>query len=389
MNKYDSARVSPAPDAAVNPCPDPRKNYAARVTAAGAARENPGHASCFVSRMKAPEVRPSAFQPHGWLQNPVAQMAAGVVVRSRAALAPPRIERLETPDDDFVELAWLHETLGGPVAVLVHGLGGGHQSGYVHAMARVLAALGWTSVMLQLRGTGPEANRQPRILHHADTEDLRWICRRLRRRWPHRPLVLVGWSLGGSIVLNALGEERDMTPVDAAAVVCAPLQLRRCAEFLRRGSARVYQDLMLRYVKGLLRRKVGDPAWPRQYDAAAILAARDFFELGDLYTAPLCGYRDGREYCERADPGRRLRHIRRPTLVVQALDDPFLGPAVLPRERPSRAVRIEVAERGGHVGFIGPGTWGRPQSWLEPRIVRFLRAALRAQRPPPHRRRLS
>jgi len=332
-----------------------------------------------------PAIRPSAFRPHGWLQNPVAQMAAGLVVRSRAALAPPRIERLETPDDDFVDLAWLHETLGGPIAVLVHGLGGGLGSGYVQAMAHAFARVGWTSVMLQLRGSGPEPNRQPKILHHADTEDLRWVCRKLRRRWPHRPLVLVGWSLGGSIVLNALGEERDTAPVEAAAVVCAPLQLRRCAEYLRRGSARVYQDLMLRYVKSLLRRKADGSNWPQHLDRRAILAARDFFELGDVYTAPLCGYRNGREYCERADPGRRLRHIRRPTLVVQALDDPFLGPAVLPRERPSRAVRIEVASHGGHVGFVGPGAWGRPRSWLEPRVVRFLRAALRARQPPDHR----
>lgn len=331
--------------------------------------------------MGIPTIRSSTFRPHGWLQSPVAQMAAGVVVRGRAALAPPRVERLETPDDDFVELAWLHETLGGPIAVLVHGLGGGSSSGYVQAMASVLADFGWTSVLLQLRGTGPEPNRQPKILHHADTDDLRWVCRRLRKRWPHRPLVLVGWSLGGSIVLNALGEERDLSPVDAAVAICAPLQLRRCAEYLRRGSARVYQDLMMRYVKGLLRRKVDDPRWPKRLDRRAILDARDFLELGDAYTAPLCGYRNGREYCERADPGRRLRHIRRPTLIVQALDDPFLGPAVLPRERPARGVRIEVAQRGGHVGFIGPGAWGRPHSWLEPRVARFLRAALRARQP--------
>jgi uncharacterized protein len=333
-----------------------------------------------------PSIRPSTFRPHGWLQNPVAQMAAGLMVRSRTALVPARIERLETPDDDFVDVVWLHETLGGPIAVLVHGLGGGAQSGYVHAMAGALAQLGWTSVMLQLRGTGPEPNRQPRIVHHADTEDLRWLCRRLRRRWPHRPLVVIGWSLGGSIVLNTLGEDRDSATPDAAAVISAPLQLLRCAQYLRRGSARVYQEIMLRYVKGLLSRKVGGPDWPEHFDARAILEARDFLELGDLYTAPLCGYRNGREYCERADPGRRLRHIRRPTLIVQALDDPFLGPAVLPRERPSRAVRIEVAEHGGHVGFIGPGAWGRPQSWLEPRVVRFLRAALRARRPYRHRR---
>jgi uncharacterized protein len=324
--------------------------------------------------------RPSTFQPHDWLQSPVAQMAAGIVVRGRLQQVP-RVERLDTPDGDFVDVAWLHETAHGPIAVLVHGLGGGMGSGYVHAMAATLASSGWTSVMLQLRGTGPEPNRHPQILHHADTADLRWLCRRLRRRWPGRPLVLVGWSLGGSIVLNALGEDGARSPVTAAAVVSAPLQLLRCAEYLRRGSARIYQEMMLRYVKGLIRRKLSTPGWPRRYEADAILRARDFLELGDVYTAPLCGYRSGREYCQRADPGRRLRDIRRPTLILQALDDPFLGPAVLPRDRPAPGVRIEASPRGGHVGFVAAGAWGRPHSWLEPRIGRFLRAAVRARAP--------
>lgn len=318
--------------------------------------------------------RSSAFRPHGWLQGPLAQMAAGAAIRA-GAVRTLRVERLVTPDDDFVELGWVNEQARGPIAVLVHGLGGGLRSTYVHAMAGALARHGWTSVVLQLRGAGPEPNRRPHIFHHADTRDLRWVCHGLRRRVPGRPLAAIGWSLGGSIVLNALGEDGRDAPVDAAAVVSAPLQLLRCAEYLRTGRARLYQELMLRYVKTLLRRKF-EGGWPAPLDGAAVLAARDFLQFGDAFIAPLCGFRDGREYCRRADPGRQLPGIRRPTLIVQARDDPFLGPAALPRAPWSRQVRLELAERGGHVGFVAPGPRGRPCSWLEPRVTRFLRAVV-------------
>jgi predicted alpha/beta-fold hydrolase len=330
----------------------------------------------WLGAMRRTTIRPSAFRAHGLLPGPMAQMTAGLMLRAASAQRF-RVERLETPDDDFVELGWVNESGRGPIAVLVHGLGGGLRSGYVHAMAAGLARRGWTSAILQLRGAGAEPNRQPGILHHADTADFTWLCQRLRREHGGRPLVAIGWSLGGSIVLNALGQQGARSPVAAAAVVSAPLRLFECAQHLRSKSGRLYQDVMLRYVKSLVRRKVARGLWSRDYDARAVLAAKDFFELGDAYIAPLCGFRDGREYCRRADPGCSLPGIRRPTLVVQARDDPFLGPAVVPRRRAAPAVRVELADRGGHVGFVGPGPWGEPRSWLEPRLSRFLHAALR------------
>ena len=316
----------------------------------------------------------SAFLPHPLLANPHLQTVAAALVRT--SRLPLRVERHETADDDFIDIGWFNEDAPGPLVVLVHGIGGDLTAGYVHSMARALAAQGWGAVGLQLRGAGPEANRQPAMYHHGDTADFRWLCRMLRRRFPERPLCAIGWSLGGSIVIKALGEEGEASPLDGAIAVSVPLRLRECAEYLRRGSARFYQELMLRHVKRVLRRKHRRAPLPAHFDMDAILAARDFLELGDVYTAPMTGHRTGVEYCELANPGRYLHAIARPTLVLQALDDPFLGPATLPDQPVSAQVRIEAAEHGGHVGFIAADDWGRPVSWMESRLLDFLKGSV-------------
>lgn len=321
-------------------------------------------------RARCERLVPSAFRAHTLLANAHLQMAAGALLRSQSRQRM-RIERLDTPDDDFIEIGWINETADGPIALLVHGLGGGLGSGYVHALAARLARHGWCSVVLQLRGAGAEPNRQPALFHHGDTEDFRWLCRRLRNTHPGRPLCAIGWSLGASIVVNALAEEGAESPLHCAAAVSVPLQLRRCAEHLRCGSARIYQDMMLTYIKDRLRRKYPSGG-PAGVDLAAALAARDFFEFGDAFTAPLCGIADGVTYCERVDPGRALAAIVRPTLILQARDDPFLGPGTVPRLPVADSVRIELAERGGHVGFVTSGPWGSARSWLEDRLADFL-----------------
>src|SRR5690606_20585696 len=117
-----------------------------------------------------------------------------------------RIERMETPDGDFVDLGWAGAG-DGPIAVLVHGLGGGFDSKYLRGTAARLVAAGWRACLLLLRGAGAEPNRLPRAYHQGDTADLRLLWHRLREREPAALIASVGWSLGGNVTLKALGEE--------------------------------------------------------------------------------------------------------------------------------------------------------------------------------------
>ncbi|SFF62788.1 hypothetical protein SAMN04488120_11413 [Fontimonas thermophila] len=330
--------------------------------------------------MQAPEkahgrIVAADFVPHPWLRGPHAQTVYPSLFRRLPPLELRR-ERLELPDGDFVDLGWSGSG-GDRIAVLVHGLTGGFESKYLRGLARQLLARNWRTVILQLRGGGPEPNRHPRCYHHGDTGDLRYLWRVLRDREPAVRLATVGWSLGANVLLKALGEEGDAAPVAAAAAACAPFRLLPCAEKLRTGTARLYQAHLLRGLKALVARKHAVVPVPPQVDLARALRAADFIEFDDAYTAPMNGFRDARDYYARCESGRFVGAIRRPTLIVNARDDPFMTPAVLPTEAAlSPYVTLEIARRGGHVGFVAAGPHGRPVYWLEQRLAQYLEEAV-------------
>lgn len=318
----------------------------------------------------------SSFRPHPLLSGAHVQTIVPALLRPMPRL-PLRIERMETPDGDFVELGWAGpEQPGAPLAILVHGLGGGFDSKYIRGLGARLVAAGWRVCALQLRGAGLQPNRLPRAYHQGDTADLRLLWRRLREREPQTFIACVGWSLGGNVTLKALGEEGAQAVPDIACAVSVPFDLHACAEHLRRGFARNYQRRLLDALKDMARRKhaVTPVPAPANFDAA--MAARDFFEFDDAYTAPLNGFDDARDYYARCGSGQFLGRIRRPTLILHALDDPFMVPTIVPAATQlAPAVNLELAERGGHVGFIASGELGQPQMWSEQRLCAQLLAA--------------
>jgi predicted alpha/beta-fold hydrolase len=319
----------------------------------------------------------STFKPHPLLRNPHQQTIAPLLLRP---MPEPqlRIERLETPDGDFVDLGWVGEhNRNGPIAILLHGLGGGFQSKYLRGLAMRLETLGWRAVMLQLRGGGSEPNRLPRSYHHGDTADLRWVWQRLHRAEPRTPIAAVGWSMGGNILLRALAEEGEACPIFSAVAASVPFKLRECAEHLGRGFARVYQRHMLAALRDIVRRKHAAWPLPASIDVARVLAARNFFEFDDAFTAPLNGFDSAIDYYERTACGAVLGDIRTPTLILHASDDPMMRPDIVPHaEALAPAVTLELSSQGGHVGFIGRGPLGQLDWWLERRIADQLQEAL-------------
>ncbi len=325
------------------------------------------------------QIVPSNFRPHPLL--------AGAHLQTIATLLRPaptlvlRRERLELPDGDFIDLGWSgdHNT-NGPIAVLVHGLAGGFDSKYLLGTASQLIAKGWRTVILQLRGAGPEPNRLPRCYNQADTEDLRYFWHLLRQREPEAFIASIGWSLGGNVTLKALAEEGRRAPVNMAAAASVPFTIRPCAERLRQGFSRLYQKRLLGEVKDALRRKHERVPPPAVVNLPAALAAQDFIEYDAAHTAPLAGYRDVEDYYARASCGQYLKKIRRSTLVVQALDDPFMAADIVPDAQAlSSHVTLEVAPNGGHVGFVGADTRGLPVCWLEQRLTEYLHQGFQRQ----------
>ncbi|HEX7719915.1 MAG TPA: alpha/beta fold hydrolase, partial [Woeseiaceae bacterium] len=157
--------------------------------------------------------------------------------------------------------------------------------------------------------------------------------------------------------------------------ISVPLNLHCCADALKKGFSRVYQLYLLRRMKAAVRRKF-DPH-TAAFDWQRAMDSRSFAEFDDAVTAPLHGFASKDDYYDRCSSIHFLNRIERPTLIINALDDPFMSPEIIPAESElSDSVTLEVSEHGGHVGFIDGGTPWRPHYYLPRRIIRFLESTL-------------
>lgn len=314
----------------------------------------------------------SEFQPPRWLRNAHLQTLAASLLRPRPTL-DYRIERLELPDGDFVDLAWRDQNLpaDAPVLVVLHGLTGSVESRYARAMMNCAHARGWRSVLLQFRGESGVPNRLARSYHSGDTGDLNFLLRTLRSREPKTPVAAVGYSLGGNVLLKYLGEQGRACMLKAAVAVSPPFDLGLCADAINQGFSRVYQASLLREMRAAVQAKLGHVQFPMAFPPLQTL--RCFRQFDDAITAPLHGFRDVDHYYREASCRHYLQDIRVPALILHAQDDPFMSAAVVPAaETLADSLRLELSAHGGHVAFIAAGAAGRPYFWLERRIPEFI-----------------
>lgn len=309
------------------------------------------------------------FPPAWWLPGPHAQTLWAALARR-----PPRLrlrpERLELPDGDFLDLVWTPPARG-PWVVVLHGLEGSRHSPYAAGMLAAVAARGWQGVLMHFRGCSGEPNRLARSYHSGDTGDIGHVLACLRVRAPERPLAAVGYSLGGSVLLNHLAEQGADSPLTAAAAVSVPFELADSAATLARWPGRLYQWKLLGSVRHKTREKFR--RLPAPVPLPPLEGLRDFRSFDHHVTAPLHGFTSADEYYGRASCRQRLSAIQRPTLVLHALDDPFMTPACVPTAKElGPAVTLEISAGGGHVGFVSGCLPWRPVYWLEQRIPAFL-----------------
>ena len=327
-----------------------------------------------------PVLRGSTFRPPPGLRNGHVQTLLPALLPRRRVPLPYRRERLELPDGDFLDLDWLRgdpRPAGRRLAVLTHGLEGDAEAGYIRGMARALRAAGWDVLAWTLRGCGPEPNRLPRFYHAGETGDLRAVVAHGAAVQGSAAVALVGFSLGGNLLLKCLGEAPAHPTVVGAVAFSVPVDLAASTRALdgRRGN-RLY---LRRFLQTLVA-KVATKArrFPQHLDVNGLRQVRNFAGFDDRYTARLHGFRDAADYWERSSARGFLAGIRVPTLLVNARDDPFLpAPACFPfaEAEANPHLSFEAPAHGGHVGFVDfcdPTPLGR--TWAERRAVEFLGA---------------
>jgi predicted alpha/beta-fold hydrolase len=287
-----------------------------------------------------------------------------------------------TPDGDFVDLDWQDGAPGAPLVLVLHGLEGCARSHYVVGVLDLVRARGWRGVVLNFRSCSGELNRLPRFYHSGDTADLDLVVQRLVQREGDVRLAIVGVSLGGNVLVKWLGERGDRVPaaVEAGVGISVPFDLAACAEVLRRrGFGRwVYTANFLRSMRAKVAEKAR--AYPGFVDLEAVRRARTFHDYDAAVTAPLHGFASARDYWTRASCKPYVAGVRRPLLLINAVDDPFIPLSCLPDPRTlPPGVRAEFTPHGGHVGFW-EGAWPwQVRPWAERRAVDFVAGVVAGQ----------
>ena len=327
------------------------------------------------SMMTTPRVIRSEFRPARWLGNRHAQtMFTSLPWAYR--YRPPLVRRiLDLPDGDATAVDWLETTLDlpgkVPLLVILHGLESSSESAYARMLVEAAAAHQWRCCVLHFRDCGDYRNRLPRRYHAGETADIRYFLQQVMDDDQTGPIVAAGYSLGGNVLLKYLGETADSSPLKAAAAVCVPLDLHKCADAINIGFSKVYQRYLIKRMKQSVADKFDRHTAAFDWDRA--MAARTFAEFDDAVTAPLHGFTGRNDYYDRCSSVHFLKDVDRPTLIINALDDPFMSPGVIPhRDRLSDKITLEVSEHGGHVGFIEGGTPWRPSFYLPRRVLSFL-----------------
>lgn len=306
----------------------------------------------------------SDFHPHPLLKSPHLQTLW-------AQFFPPakyrgRMEKITLSDGDFLELEWFDEE--GPLVIILHGLEGSIDSAYARAICHTLHQENYHVLFMHFRGCGEVPNLKARSYHSGDTQDFQEVIRYAQEKTQKSVEAAIGYSLGGNVLLKYLGEKGTESAINKAVAVSVPFQLADAAKRLEIGASRLYQRVLVRRLQRSYQRKFSATPSPLNVDVKKL---NNFFSFDNGVTAPLNDFKDVHDYYQQSSSRQFIPKITAKTLIIHSKDDPFMFPDTSPSsaELPN-SVQFELADHGGHVGFIAGKVL--PRRWLEPRILQFL-----------------
>ncbi len=306
-----------------------------------------------------------------WAKNRHLQTVWGSLFRRLPMLPDMHRKRLELDDGDFIDVD-IYSLKDRPTILLLHGLEGSIDSPYIRGMIESAKKKNWQIVVMHFRSCSGEPNRLLRSYNSGVSDDLHSVLELLEKQSINVDYI-VGYSLGGNVLLKWLGEQSEKAKIKAAVAVSVPLMLDICATEIHRGFSRLYETALLRTLRHKTREKTIKFGSEQLPDLQDIPKLTSFWKFDNQVTAPAHGYKDAKDYYNQASSRQFVKHIKIPTLIIQSKDDPFMNSEVLPdmHEIPDN-VTLEANTHGGHVGFIqGKWPW-KAEYYLEQRIPNYL-----------------
>jgi len=328
------------------------------------------------------------FEPHPWLRNAHLMTIAAAFWRRKFPRLPAGEARLFDLEPASTvgglgtqmrgDCHWQKNPREHGTIILVHGLEGSSDSGYVLGTAEQAFVAGFNVVRLNQRNCGGTEHLTPHLYHSGRSDDIRAVVMELIERDRLPEIFAAGFSMGGNLVLKMAGEFGDAAPeqVRGFAGIAPSFVLEACADALEQPRNFIYERYFVRKLKRRMRRKA--ELFPDQYAArvgnGAMRAIGSVREFDERITAPCSGFAGADDYYAQASAVNVIGAIRRPTLILTAQDDPFVPYVTFERRelRENPNIQLVAPRYGGHCSFIGR-QGGDERFWCEARIVEFFR----------------
>ena len=295
-----------------------------------------------------------------------------------------RSVKLPAPEERFVEVApgvkilchchWQSDRGGANTLIIVHGLEGSSDSGYMVGVTDKALAAGMNVVRVNQRNCGGTDHLAPTLYNSSLSGDVVAVARNVVERDKVSRFVLAGFSMGGNLVLKAAGEWGREAPPEfrAIAAVCPAMDLAVSADALHEPANRVYEEYFMLKLRQRFRAKA--KLFPEHFDARRLRGVKSLREFDDKITAYYCGFTGADDYYARASASNTVDRIAVPGLILHAATDPFVKLTPETRHRIALNPNLTVIEApdGGHCSFLADAN-GYDGRWAEQQVVEFLR----------------
>ncbi len=269
---------------------------------------------------------------------------------------------------------WQPEPRRRPTLILLHGLEGSSESGYMLGTTDKAFRAGFNVLRLNQRNCGGTAHLTPTLYNSGLSGDMRAVIEELISRDELPEIFAVGSSMGGNIMLKMAGEFGARAPAGLKGVVgiCPAIDLASCADDLERPRNFIYERHFVSSLKRSMKLKAA--LYPKLYELDGLRRVRTVRQFDDVITARYCNFRDADDYYFRASALRVLDAIRVPTLILTSQDDPFVSFATFGNGviAGNPNITLVAPRHGGHCAFVSRER-GEERFWAEARVVEFCR----------------
>lgn len=330
---------------------------------------NPANLASALTSFKAPKGLTNSH-----VQTILAKLISPATFNYRRELHPDSTGQTQVAYD-FIDASTTIQTKNSsindiPIVVMFHGLEGSSTSHYALAFAHVMQASGWHGVVVHFRGCGEVANTADVHYHAGDSTEIAHVLANLHQKYT--TIYAIGISLGGNMLAKYLGETKTNALCQAAVVACSPFNLAKSNLAMAKPIAKwIYEPYMLNSLKTKALAKATHPALVQLRQQ--IRQCKTIKQFDEVVTAPQHGFASADDYYQKASAKPLLKHIAKPTLIINALDDPFLIDATPKANEISAHVQRLTSPHGGHVGFVSYTKHQLHINWLPQICLTFFR----------------